>query len=923
MKGKYTQEQVDDFTYELLKQVIDSPNLKTKIESIRTGGQTGFDEAGTKAGIKLGLPTLTLAPKGWTFRNVNGRDISNESLFKARFNQESKPVVQPKLVTDTVAPTPKKVGIERIFKIDGKDVTDSHTLLNNLLDSENVANVALVEYLQDKLPNIEVKYGATSNVGIASYNSKGVLTFDLDKFKKHAAREDFDSFIETKVLHELFHSVSSNLLDDPNFQKTEEYKYLNRVFEEYKDSFTEEEKKNLEIFNEWYNNPDKKKSELPKHIVNEYNKYYAAYNIKEFLAETMTSDVVRKRLASVTKDKSIVNKIIQIIKDALGITEGSLLDEAIDAITKVIEYKKDNGTYLFFEHSTSYSFNVVNDEVISGQYKKGDEEWKDMNPKNIEKKYLDLRNKALDMQLENKVAGIRVNKETIFESRNQSLVYTSLQKKALNEIADLIDNNKEGCYLLAGYAGTGKTTLVENILKYATQRGKETKVTAPTGKAINVLRGKLADKNVFTSLGTIHSTIYGEPDENGDWTLNKSLENSIIVVDESSMIEDSVMKDLLRATKQGNNLVIFLGDGFQLEQVGEKTDLFEVLNTPSKFENQYGVKILGSTQLTEVKRQGEGSKILEVATLMRSTNRNIVPSETVGDFKIVNSIGTFTQEFKDSIASGEDSIMIVSTNKEKISMNLEARKAKFGSERKVVEDDEVLVSLSNSADYANSETFVVDKVEEILPKERITLSFKEKGQFEEREYDVYPVFVRTNDGHSKLVLNFPTIDKPSVYHGQILQALSSSPGLRDLLDPYILHTKKGAKLSPAVTISTYGYALTAHKSQGSQWKKVFVNQSYVAPSWNGARWFYTAITRASDEVVVHPTHNNIKISPEVIEQKFNEIAVPNETVTDNSIEPSTFDLGMSVQDFMFTKLTKEQREIFREMKREGIFKTKC
>lgn len=89
MKGKYTQQQVDDFTYELLKSVIDSSNLKVKIKSIRTGGQTGFDEAGTKASIKLGLPTLTLAPKGWKFRNANGTDISNEKQFKDRFSLET------------------------------------------------------------------------------------------------------------------------------------------------------------------------------------------------------------------------------------------------------------------------------------------------------------------------------------------------------------------------------------------------------------------------------------------------------------------------------------------------------------------------------------------------------------------------------------------------------------------------------------------------------------------------------------------------------------------------------------------------------------------------------------------------------------------------------------------------------------------
>jgi hypothetical protein len=86
MKGKYTQDQVDEFTYKLLKAIIESPNLKLKINSIRSGGQTGFDEAGAKAGIKLGIPVTVLAPKGWKFRDINGKDISDEKKFKERFN---------------------------------------------------------------------------------------------------------------------------------------------------------------------------------------------------------------------------------------------------------------------------------------------------------------------------------------------------------------------------------------------------------------------------------------------------------------------------------------------------------------------------------------------------------------------------------------------------------------------------------------------------------------------------------------------------------------------------------------------------------------------------------------------------------------------------------------------------------------------
>lgn len=94
LKGEYTQEEIDLFTYELLKSVTQSPNLLNKIESIRSGGQTGFDTSGAKASQKLGIKTIVLAPKGWTYRTIDGKDISNEIEFKKRF-EENKTIVLP------------------------------------------------------------------------------------------------------------------------------------------------------------------------------------------------------------------------------------------------------------------------------------------------------------------------------------------------------------------------------------------------------------------------------------------------------------------------------------------------------------------------------------------------------------------------------------------------------------------------------------------------------------------------------------------------------------------------------------------------------------------------------------------------------------------------------------------------------------
>ena len=101
LKGKYTQEQVDEYVYNLLNKVLNHPNLKTKIETIRSGGQTGYDEAGIKAAMRLGIRNGILAPKGWKFRDISGKDIYNEQAFKARFNIQSQ---QPQQKTTTEQP---------------------------------------------------------------------------------------------------------------------------------------------------------------------------------------------------------------------------------------------------------------------------------------------------------------------------------------------------------------------------------------------------------------------------------------------------------------------------------------------------------------------------------------------------------------------------------------------------------------------------------------------------------------------------------------------------------------------------------------------------------------------------------------------------------------------------------------------------
>lgn len=451
---------------------------------------------------------------------------------------------------------------------------------------------------------------------------------------------------------------------------------------------------------------------------------------------------------------------------------------------------------------------------------------------------------------------------SILDLRNNPIDYTEGQKKALSDIEKIINKPGDGYYLLAGYAGTGKTTIAENIAKYGKESGKSILVVAPTNKAAKVLNDKLKSTGVESEAQTIHKTIYGEPDPiTGEWIPSANIKNSVIIVDESSMIEDSVMQDLLKLTKDKNNKIIFMGDSFQLEAVGKDSGLFQ-----NKIK-----EIDKGTELTEVKRQSLDSNILKIATLIREDKKSYIPEISTEDFIVAKSKNEFVENFKSSIKNNEDSIMIVATNNERILMNKLARDAKFGENSKnILNENENLISIANSTDYSNSETFSIKKLNDTT-FDKFTITLKDNFN-KESNYDVYFTFI-VNDKNIEIPMLFlPEIDKPSLYHSSILQAArESNKNLYNALEPYTISSRKGIKLSPNIIISTYGYSITAHKSQGSQWEKVFVNQNYSAPTWNPARWFYTAITRAAKQVEVLPSSYNTLIKNEEINEKINNL----------------------------------------------------
>jgi len=509
----------------------------------------------------------------------------------------------------------------------------------------------------------------------------------------------------------------------------------------------------------------------------------------------------------------------------------------------------------FSEFGTDYRFTLENGVVVSGEFRQGGRDWQPMNAKNVVSKYTSLSQKPRE-----EAPSVEPGQPTasIFESRNVQIDYTTGQRQALSDVQNLIDANKQGYYLLAGYAGTGKTTIAENIARYAQSKGRKAVVLAPTNKAAKVLNDKLKAAGVGSEASTIHKAIYGEPDPiTGEWVIGADIKNSVLIIDESSMVSKELMADLINATDR-NNILIFMGDSFQLEPVGEDSGLFK-----GKVEQVRNSK----TELTEVKRQSLDSNVLKVATLTRIEGKPYVPSVTIPDFKVAKSKAEFVDDFKSAIKNGEDAVMIVATNNERIAMNNVARNEKFGAEKTLLNEGDVMISVANSTAYPNSDMFEVDRINDSV-KQEIVLETKDGKSF---TYDGFFTDVVTKDGKSVTMLHIPLLDKPSFYHAQLMQYARRNPDFMDFLESrgLVMETKKGPKLSPSLVIATYGYAVTAHKSQGSQWSKVFVNQNFVSPSWNSARWYYTAITRSSKDVIVLNTGNNIPISEAEMDSKLN------------------------------------------------------
>ena len=443
-------------------------------------------------------------------------------------------------------------------------------------------------------------------------------------------------------------------------------------------------------------------------------------------------------------------------------------------------------------------------------------------------------------------------RQEILDSRQDSKTfeYSKDQETALMKIADWLLSRSKEPFIFAGFAGTGKTTLVENIVNFAKSfpffgkqddaAGMTVNVAAPTNRAVDVLEQK-AEGKYNVNHGTLHQLLYTQFNkETRQWEKRDKDydETDLIIIDESSMIGIREWEQIKKEMINKGARVIFIGDTFQLEPV--KQDDPKILQRWR--ETGY--------QMTKVLRQAAKSGIIKWATALRIKKGVLFPNEDTDDVKIEEGENIKSLYFKD-LSEGKDSIIIVASNKVRKSINQESRKSKFKKENPdILEKGETLISISNSALRKNGQLFGLPEFSDL--SEPVTIKYEDKygNTAETKLYAYYD-----DNGTPQFIA--PFFEEASLTSHMIE---TESMDLLKKKFPEHMRTFKDtngvdvAILGELTNINTYGYAITAHKSQGGQWENVYIYETNASWSYgtdtSRARWLYTAITRASGKIFV-------------------------------------------------------------------------
>lgn len=438
---------------------------------------------------------------------------------------------------------------------------------------------------------------------------------------------------------------------------------------------------------------------------------------------------------------------------------------------------------------------------------------------------------------------------------------TPEQEFALKSLSGfLLAPRNEAVFLLRGYAGTGKTSLVAALVRTLDKLQQKSVLLAPTGRAAKVFSA-YAQHPAFT----IHKKIYRQQsfsNEMNNFSVNDNLTtHTLYVVDEASMISNEglsgsmfgtgrLLDDLVQFVYSGQGCrLLLMGDTAQLPPVGEE-------QSPALFADilkGYGLEVL-EADLTQVVRQERQSGILWNATRLRQ----LIAEESCYSLPKIRITGFADikvlpgNELIDELSScydcdgPDETIVICRSNKRANIYNNGIRAQVLWREDELNTGDLLMVAKNNyfwtgkEMDFiANGETAVVRRMRRTREMygfrfADVTLSFPDRDDFE------LEVNLLLDTLHTDAPA-LPKADNDRLFYA-VLEDYSDVSSKRERM--------KKMKADPyynALQVK-YAYAVTCHKAQGGQWKNVFLDQGYMTDDLltpDYFRWLYTAFTRAT------------------------------------------------------------------------------
>ncbi len=455
------------------------------------------------------------------------------------------------------------------------------------------------------------------------------------------------------------------------------------------------------------------------------------------------------------------------------------------------------------------------------------------------------------------------------------------QSEAINMMGEFLTSRKGmELFLLRGYAGTGKTTLVSALVKTLTELKQPVVLMAPTGRAAKVFSAYSGHPAY-----TIHKRIYRQKTitDDSSFSLNINLaKHTLFIVDEASMIANDglsssvfgtgrLLDDLIQYVYSGEGCrLMLMGDTAQLPPVGEEESPALL---PSLLAS-YGLEVFDIT-LTQVMRQLSESGILYNATMIRNKLLELRGESTISLDPVMGS-GIFGcrffpdvcrvagDELIDSLESsysrwGADECMIICrSNKRANIYNQGIRNRILYREEELTSGDRLMIVKNNY--------YWIERIarEERQPQ---PLSFIANG-------DIVVVRrvrrIRELYGfrYADVLITFPDYDDYEMEATVLLDTLhSEAPSLtkeesnrlfEGVMDDYAHITQKKERYKQlredphfnALQVK-YAYAVTCHKAQGGQWGCIYLDQGYLPPDASTIdyyRWLYTALTRATEQV---------------------------------------------------------------------------